>query len=101
VSDFTKMMARAGQNDKDRKRVVTSIGEVEYLVDEVVKERIAELEAELGNSSEAFCEAIEFAINTDEPRIFLQNWNEGEWGVLAEEWPEFKIHKSLTGEVTK
>jgi hypothetical protein len=47
VSDFTKMMARAGQNDKDRKRVVTSIGEVEYLVDEVVKERIAELEAEV------------------------------------------------------
>ena len=71
----------------------------EHIVQQAAK--IVELEAELGNSSEAFCEAIEFAINTDEPRIFLQNWNEGEWGVLNNVWPEFKIHKSLTDEVTK
>ena len=57
--------------------------------------KIAELEKELSNTSEAFNEAIAFAISDDEPRTFLKLWNEGEWDVLNKEWPQFVIHKSL------
>ena len=57
--------------------------------------RIDELEAQLSSTSEAFNEAIQFALKTDEPRTFLNYWDHGEWDVLRRDWPEFAIHKSL------
>jgi hypothetical protein len=58
-----------------------------------------EIIIELTNASEAFNEAIQFALETDEPKTFLSYWNVGEWDVLRRDWPEFTIHKSLNEEI--
>ena len=75
----------------------------------VLDTKVKELEADLltageiiidlTNASEAFNEAIQFALDDDEPRTFLSYWNEGEWDVLRRDWPEFTIHKSLNEEI--
>ena len=74
-----------------------------------LQDKVTELEADLltageiiidlTNASEAFNEAIQFALETDEPKTFLSYWNEGEWDVLRRDWPEFTIHKSLNEEI--
>ncbi len=74
-----------------------------------LQDKVTELEADLltageiiidlTNASEAFNEAIQFALETDKPKTFLSYWNEGEWAVLRRYWSEFTIHKSLNEEL--
>ena len=40
---------------------------------------------------EDFTSAIDFAIEDDEPALFLRCWREGDWDTLRKEWPEFKL----------
>lgn len=42
------------------------------------------------DNSEIFTEVIEFAIETDSSKEFLQCWLEGDWESIKNEWPEFK-----------
>lgn len=43
-----------------------------------------------------FNSAIDFAIETDDPRSFLIAWREGDWDALREEWPEFVLPSIAT-----
>lgn len=43
-----------------------------------------------------FNAAINFAIETDEPREFLRRWREGDWDCLRKEWPEFELPPMAT-----
>jgi len=40
---------------------------------------------------QAFNDAIDFAIQCDEPALFLITWREGDWITLRNEWPDFKL----------
>ncbi|REC93370.1 hypothetical protein [Kushneria indalinina] len=42
-----------------------------------------------------FSEAIQFAINDDEPSTFLRLWLEGDWLALEREWPNYVVPEEL------
>lgn len=42
-----------------------------------------------------FIDAMQFAIDDDEPAKFLRLWLEGDWDALGREWPEYSIPVEL------
>lgn len=44
---------------------------------------------------EIFTEAMQFAIDDDEPATFLRLWLEGDWDSLEHEWPGYSIPHEL------
>ncbi|MDP2835167.1 MAG: hypothetical protein Q8Q28_18065 [Pseudomonadota bacterium] len=58
------------------------------------------IEEERRRASAAFNAAINFALDKAGPEglTFLSCWREGDWGAIAEEWPEFKIEELLTAQ---
>lgn len=45
----------------------------------------------------AFNAAINFAIDDDEPALFLRTWREGDWETIRNEWPAFDLAEITRG----
>lgn len=42
-----------------------------------------------------FIDAMQFAIDDDEPATFLRLWLEGDWESLQREWPSYRVPEEL------
>ena len=89
-----KILQRMNDSKQEELRYIHKLLRLnqEYLQDllELWRESY-ELNNEADQMQQDFNDAIDFAIDDDDPKAFLRCWREGDWEALSEEWPDFKL----------